>query len=150
MIQILGYIFLSIILALGIVIADYFLPGTYLTSFLNDHFIETFAGLVGFNIASVIFLLGQLINLEERIKNKKVFENTRREIKHNSYFLLIAFLLSIVILIIRPDLNSVNSTFSNNILYFSLNTLVLVLFILGIVSIIQILSAAFVLGKQQD
>lgn len=147
MMQILGYVFLSILIAIGVVIGDYYLPGTFLTSFLDDHFIETFSGLVGFNIAAVIFLLGQLISLEERSTNKNAFENTKKEIKHNSYFLLISFLVSIIVLIFRPDIVSWDSSLLANKAYYIMNGLVVVLFCLAMASIFEILSAVFKLSK---
>ncbi|MBP9715062.1 MAG: hypothetical protein KBD52_01050 [Candidatus Pacebacteria bacterium] len=144
--RILGFIFLSLLLATGLVFIDFHLPGTYLNSFLRDHFIETFAGLVGFNIAAVIFLIGQLMNLEERFGGKNTFANTRREIKHNAYFLLSSFVSCLVLLIIRPDLKEVTS-FYENIFFYVDNVLIITIFTLAIFAIYEILRAVFLLSK---
>jgi hypothetical protein len=107
---------------------------------------ETFAGLVGFNIAAVIFLIGQLLNLEEKFRNKTVFVNTRREIKHNAYFLLSSFIVCLVLLIIRPGIKE-NISLSNNIFYYLDNILIITIFILSIFAIYEILKAVFLLSK---
>lgn len=144
--RILGFIFLSLLLATGLVFLDLHLPGTYLNSFITDHFIETFAGLVGFNIAAVIFLIGQLINLEEKFGGKTVFVNTRREIKHNAYFLLSSFVSCLVLLIVRPNLNE-SLFFHENIFYYVANILIIAIFTLAIFAIYEILRAVFLLSK---
>jgi hypothetical protein len=144
--RILGFIFISLLLATCLVFVDFYLPGTYLDNFLDNHFMETFAGLVGFNIAAVIFLIGQLLNLEEKFRNKTVFVNTRREIKHNAYFLLSSFIVCLVLLIIRPGIKE-NISLSNNIFYYLDNILIITIFILSIFAIYEILKAVFLLSK---
>jgi hypothetical protein len=143
-----GYIFLSLFISVVIIIGDYYLPGSFLTRFLDNSFIETFAGLVGFNIAAVIFLLGQLIDLEKKMPETDTFQRTRREIKHNSYFLLFAFVASLILLIVRPDLG-IDQSFGNNVIYYILNVFILAIFGLAINAIFEILSAVFTLGKSQ-
>lgn len=148
--QILGHIFVAIIMSTAVIIGDYFLPGTFLKNFIDNNFIETFAGLVGFNIAAVIFLLGQLIAIEDRSGDQQdIFKNTRQEIKHNSYFLLISFALSLLFLIMRPDLNSIDTSLVSNKAYYLLNGLSIALFYLAISAIFEILKAVFILGKHQ-
>lgn len=144
--RILGFIFLSLIVATTLVTGDYYLPGTYLSNFLTNHFIETFAALVGFNIAAVVFLVGQLLGLEERYNAE--LANTRREIKHNAYFLLSSFLVSLVLLIIRPDLGA-NPSFSLNTFYYIDNVLVLTVFGLAVFAIYEILHAVFLLSSKR-
>lgn len=149
MMQILGHIFVAIVVSTAVIIGDYFLPGTFLENFINSNFIETFASLVGFNIAAVIFLLGQLISIEDRFSDKDVFQSTRKEIKHSSYFLLVSFTLSLIILTLRPDLNVADMSLVANKAYFFLNGVSVALFYLAIISIFEILKAVFILGKHQ-
>jgi hypothetical protein len=148
MIQILGYIFISIILATLVTISDYFLPGSYLTKFIDGSFIETFAFLVGLNLTAIVFLLGQLISFEEKYKNNILFEKTRKEIKQNSFFLFGSFCLSLILLIIRPDLNQ-DISFIKNITYYIMNGFIIAIFILAMITIFEILGAVFVLSKPQ-
>ena len=150
MMQILGHIFVAIIVSTVVIVGDYLLPGTFLEKFIDNNFIETFAGLVGFNIAAVIFLLGQLITIEDRSDDQRdTFRNTLQEIKHNSYFLLISFALALLFLVMRPDLNSVDTSLVSNKAYYLLNGLSIALFYLAITAIFEILKAVFVLGKHQ-
>lgn len=144
--RILGYVFVSIILSVIIVTADYFLPGTFLVKFIDSGFIETFAVLVGLNLTSIVFLLGQLICFEEKFKNNNLFEKTRKEIKQNSFFLLLSFCISLILLIARPDLNQ-DISFINNITYYIMNGFIVTIFILAIITIFEILGAVFVLSK---
>lgn len=143
--RIFGFIFVSLLISSSLLFADFYLPGHYLSDFLSEHFSETFAALVGFNIAAVIFLVGQLMSLEDRIGAKKAFENTRREIKHNSYFLLSAFVACLVLLIIRPDIQE-GAGFKVNIWHYIDNLLVLAIFSLAIFAIYEILKAVFMLS----
>lgn len=149
MMQALGHIFVAIVVSSAVVISDYFLPGTFLAKFIDNNLIETFASIVGFNIAAVIFLLGQLISIEGKFADVDVFQNTRREIKHNSYFLLVSFSIVLVVLMARPDMNSADMTLSVNRVHFFLNGVSIALFYLALIAVFEILKAVFVLGKNQ-
>lgn len=142
----LGFLFLSLLLSSAIVVADFYLPGMFLDNFLSYSLIQTFATLVGFNVAAVIFLLGQIISVEKQSGQDGFFKETRKEIRYNSYYLLISFLLSLFLLIFRPDFSSLNSA-GFEMLYYIINTLILALFILAIFSIYEILKGVFILGK---
>ncbi len=148
MMQILGHIFVSILVAIIIIVGDYYLPGSFLTSFIDNHFIETFATIVGLNITAVVFLLGQLIVVKEKLTNSRnVFENTIKQIKHSSYFLVISFLLSLVVLIFRPNLKLDDVRLGVNVVYYIMNGSLVMLFCLSVVSIFEILGAVFKLSK---
>jgi hypothetical protein len=138
-------VFLSLIIATLIVVTDYCLPGAFLQHFLDSSFIETFGGLVGFNIAAVIFISGQLYVIEERSGKSKAFLSTKTEIKHNAYFLLSSFVLSIVILLMRPDLQTDTAILVNK-LYYTLNIFVLAVFSLAFFAVFEILRAVFTIG----
>lgn len=147
--QILGYIFISLTLSAIIVVGDYFLPGSFLIKFLDGSFIETFAVLVGLNLTAIIFLLGQLISFEEKYKSNQLFEKTRKEIKQNSFFLFGSFCSSLILLILRPDLNQQSISFLSNISYYLFNGFIIAIFILAMITIFEILGAVFVLSKSE-
>lgn len=149
MMQVLGYIFISIVLSAIIIVGDYFLPGSFLTKFLDGSFIETFAVLVGLNLTAIIFLLGQLISFEEKYKGNQLFEKTRKEIKQNSFFLFGSFCASLVLLIVRPDLDQQNISFLSNISYYLFNGIIIAIFILAMITIFEIIGAVFVLSKSE-
>lgn len=143
----LGFVFLALIGSFGLITADYHLGSTFLNNFLDDHFVETFAALAGFNIAAVVFLIGQLLSLEERFETQ--FDGVRVEIKHNSYFLLGGFVFSLVLLIIRPDYQQ-GVGFIQNIWFYGVNVAVMATFALAIFAIFEILQAVFLLGKTPE
>lgn len=147
MMQFFGHIFVALLVTSFIVFGDYFLPGSFLKGFIENSFIETFATLIGLNIASVVFLLGQLMVIEGHLSKGAIFNKTRSEIKQNSYFMLFAFAVSVVILSLRPDLNEVNQGLVINKWYYLGNGVVIMLFYLSMVSIFQILKSIFVIGK---
>ena len=144
--RILGFVFVALLVSFGIVGGDYYFSGTYLHEFLSDHFIETFGILVGLNIAGVIFLMGQILNLEASFDTR--LSNIRMEIKHNTFFLLFSFAFSLLILVFRPDF--INDTpFSSNLIFYLSNLSVIAIFILALFAIYEILSAVFLLGDKK-
>lgn len=146
MIQLFGYTFLSLIFASLAIAGDYHLSGSFLDNFLNSGFVETFAALVGFNIAAVTFLMGNLGETERAFKGASDFSNTRKEIKQNIYFLFSVFVLALVALIIRPNLQ-VPIDFLNNEGYYLLNGAILTFFGLGLASIFEVIKAIFSIAE---
>ena len=144
--------FFSTFLFLGalVVVLDFYLPGSYLDSFLSNNFVEAFAALIGFNFAAVVFLLGQIASVERELKVEgDSFSKTKREIRHNAYFMLFSFVFSIIVLVVRPDLNETLS-FVGNQGYYVLNVVVLALFGLGVFAIYEILRSAFSLHSHKS
>ena len=82
--------------------------------------------------------------LEE--KHDTEFLNTRREIKHNAYFLLSSFVICLLLLIFRPDY-LIGVSLSANLPYYEFNVLILTVFELAIFAIFEILKAVFILGR---
>lgn len=148
MIQILGYIFLASLISCGLFVGDYYTYGNFLNDFIDNHFIETFGAFVGLNITAVIFLLGQLISVKEKFeKNGVAFKATIEEIKDNTYFQIGCFVLSIIFLTFRPDINKTDHSLSLNIGYYVVNHIVIVFFVLALTSIIEIIRATFRVHK---
>lgn len=137
----LGFLFVAFLISTGILYLDYTLPGNFLNVFLSDHFISVYAILIGFNISSVTFLMGHLISIQLRFKSN--FTNSINEIRDNVYFLLGLFLVSLLLLIVRPPINKDDFSLYANPVYYILNMLVLSAFILSITSIFEILKATF-------
>ena len=146
MLRLLGLIFISLIISVAIVLVDIILPGNFLNSFMGGDFIQTFATIFGFNIAAIIFLLGQLFVIERT--NQNDFPETRKEIKHNAYYLLISFFTTIILFTIRPDFIKEAIKWNDNFIFYLINVVVLTLFIIAIYAIIQVLEAAFMLKKK--
>ncbi len=142
----LGFLFLTILISAGIITVDILLPGNFLINFINNHYIETFASLIGFNLASVTFLLGQLITIEATINQESMFESTRKEIKHNAFFLIFIFVVALLLLTFRPDIG-ITGRFDLNIAYYVVNTLVISIFLMALFAIFEILNSVFSIGK---
>lgn len=143
----LGFIFISLIISTLIIFVDIFLPGQFLINFIDSHYIETFSALIGFNLASITFLLGQLITIEATINKNSLFDSTRKEIKQNSFFLIFSFIISLLLLSFRPDINPVSSQFASNIAYYSINIVVVSIFLMALFAIFEILQSVFSIGK---
>jgi len=143
----LGYLFLSLIISSLIIFIDYLTNSNFLNNFFDNQLIPTLASLVGFNVAAVIFLVGQLNMFETRNKKSGIFSKTRKEIKHNIYFILIDFVIIFLLLIFRLDQNSL---INNNlkIMFLVFNILILALFLLIIFSIFEIMRATFKLNRK--
>jgi len=138
----LGFIFLSLSFGAIIVALDYFLPGNYLENFLTSYLVETFAIFIGLNTAAIIFLLGQLTEIEFKAGKMSLFSETKIELKHNIYLLIFSFCLALILLIFRPASNELDTNFLT--IYFFINTTLLVsLFLLAIFALFEILVAVF-------
>lgn len=144
--RILGFIFLALVISGSVMFISYNLGNGFLADFLNNEFIGVYATVVGFNLAAVIFLISQLVTIEEK-KGAEVFFKTKKEIKHNSYYLLFSLPVVIFILSIKPSLIN-PQTFVNNPYYYVCDLVVLSLFVLTIFAIFEILNAMFILNKK--
>lgn len=142
----LGVLFLALLLSATTVIVDIFVSGNFLSRFIDNSFIETFASLIGFNLASVTFLLGQLITIEATVNNDSMFDNTRKEIRHNTYFLIATFILSLLLLVFRPEFEA-TGLIRQNVWYYIFNTSVLTIFLMSLFAIYEILKSVFAVGK---
>lgn len=143
----LGFIFVSLLISTLIISVDIFLPGKFLINFIDNNYIETFSALIGFNLASVTFLLGQLITIEATTNRESLFDSTRKEIKHNSFFLIFSFIASLLLLSFRPDINLVSYQFTDNITYYLINIAVITIFLMALFAIFEILQSVFSIGK---
>lgn len=143
----LGFIFVSLLISTLIISVDVFLPGKFLINFIDNNYIETFSALIGFNLASVTFLLGQLITIEATTNRESLFDSTRKEIKHNSFFLIFSFIVSLLLLSFRPDINLVSYQFTDNVTYYLINIAVITIFLMALFAICEILQSVFSIGK---
>jgi len=145
----LGHLFLSLIISSLIIFVDHLTNSDFLNNFFDNQLIPTLASLVGFNVAAVIFLIGRLDMVE--IKNEKagIFNNTRKEIKHSIYFILIDFIIIFLLLIFKIDSKDLVDNISK-IKFFIFNTLILALFLLIIFSIFEIMKATFRLNEKHQ
>ncbi len=147
MLKFFGVIFITIVASILLLVLDHFSTGHFLSSYLGSELVQTYAAILGFNIAATIFLLGQLFVIEEKVQSKSVFDKARKEIKQNAYCLVISFALTIVLLTIKPAFID-NTSVYNNGGYYIINVLLLSLLGIAIFAIFEILNAAFSLSKR--
>lgn len=144
--RVLGFIFLALIMSTSILYASHLIGGSFLDAFLANEFITTYATLVGLNLAAVTFLLAQLVSIEEK-RGGEIFYETKKEIKHNSMYLLFSLPIAILTLLFRVDISN-PPTIQNNIDYYISNLVVLTLFAMTIFAIYEILTAIFRINKK--
>lgn len=147
MLRLIGLFFVSTVAASLLVFIDISLPGDFLNQFIGPEFMQMFAAILGFNFAAIIFLLGQLFNIDNSIKD--LFSGVKREIKHNAIYLLTSFSISLILLVIRPDLlPNPNYNFMLNKFYYLVNIAIISMFIVALFAVYEILNSAFLLTKK--
>lgn len=144
----LGFVFIALIFSALILVADFYLPGNYLDNFLENQLMPILATLVGLNIAAVIFLIGGLSDMELKTDNFAVFDNTKKEIKHNIYFILLSLVASFVLLVVKPSVDSTSSVFLRS-LYYVDSVLLIALFVMTIFAIFEIIGAVFAIKNNK-
>lgn len=148
MFRIIGIIFVSFAAATLIVMVDFFIPGSFLNRFIGSEFIQMFAAILGFNFAAIIFLLGQLFVIDN--SERDIFKNTKNEIKQNGVYILSSFSICLLLLIFRPDFNVTTVQFTDNWLFYLINTVIITLFIVSLFAVYEIFDAAFLLTRKQN
>jgi uncharacterized membrane protein YphA (DoxX/SURF4 family) len=72
--------------------------GNFLNNVLEKELLSIMATLLGLILTTSSFLLSNLNKIEMKLKNS-FFEEPKKEIKHNLYFMLILFVITLIILI---------------------------------------------------
>jgi hypothetical protein len=99
MVKKLGIVFIVIVLTLVLVLTDSLTSAGYLRDFLKGQSIGVIATLIALNVATVTFLLGNLMSVEQKAE-KELFKNTKTEIRHNVFFMFGAFFAQVIFVII--------------------------------------------------
>lgn len=103
----------------------------FFCDFLKNQILPISATIIGFNISGVIFLIGHLIQIEGD------FSNTKKEIKHNIFFMCLLFIFIILLLFINPI------PFDKSIFDFIYQSLIMTLFFLQLYAVYEIINAVF-------
>jgi len=141
-----GILFLTLLFSSIITALDIVLPGKFLINFIDNNYIETFAALIGLNLASITFLLGQFITIEATVGDEPLFDKARKQIKHNAFFLIFSFVFASILLFLRPDFVD-NGVFSSNVAFYILNTFAVGIFFMALFAVFEILNSVFTIGK---
>lgn len=145
MINFLGIVFISLLVSLPIFLIDRFLQTNFLESFLKNQSLQIMGTLVGLNITTTAFLVGHLTNIEINLK-KILFNNSKREIKHNLYFMIVIFLIQLLLLSAIPSVSSDTQGWVIN-LKSVLIYLGLAIFLLSIYALYEMTKAIFLIDK---
>ncbi len=145
MISILGIIFLCLLLVVPILLIDYFVGNDFLKSFLGGHSISLMGTLLGLNFIIVVFMMQSMTAIEFKIK-KKIFDKTKKEIKHNTFFMLVLFVLHFFVLVLTPKVSHDTSQIYQSLIFFC-KAINLILFSLSFYCIYEVVVAAFTISK---
>lgn len=136
-----GLIFISLLVASAITILGVVYGKDFSVSYAVDHSLEILATIFALNVATATFLIGGLLNIEERAK-KNLFDGARREIKHNIYAMSGLFGLNLVLVaLIGESVRFVPGTKIE--LNDVLGTLVVAILVFYIYLLLEIISAEF-------
>ena len=72
---------------------DWITGNGYVFDFINKESLQIATTLLGFNIAVHTILIGQINNMETLVQKFNIFDNTKRELKHNAVFNLLLIVL---------------------------------------------------------
>lgn len=145
MIRLFGVIFLCILFEAPFLVADHLVGNGFLERFFGGHSITLMGTLLGLNFVIVVFMIQSMAKIEFKIK-KPVFSITKREIKHNTYFMLTVFLLHLLILIVSPKVMEDSGSISR-LLAWLCKCVNLLLFGLSLYCIREVVCAAFTIGE---
>lgn len=146
MIRILGIIFLCVLLIVPILVMDYFVGNGFLASFFGGHSITLMGTLLGLNFVIVVFLMQSMTAIEVKI-DKTIFIGTRKEVKQNTFFMLVIFVLHFFVLVVMPKTSHGTSQIWQCRIAFLCKATNLILFCLSLYCIHEVVRAAFTISK---
>lgn len=139
MVKTLGVIFCSILLSVPIMYLDHRWGNGFLLEFFKEQAVGIVATVLALNIATITFLLGHLVTIENKV-NKSLFSGTKREVRDNVYFMAAMF----VVMFVAVTAMNARLTWSINSYHFNpLVLLALVAFILVFACLFEIVEAIF-------
>lgn len=102
MLRFLGAVFISVLLALGILVLDYISKSDFIADFARNQSLLIMATALAINIATITFIAGSLLGIEEKV-GKESFKGTRAELKQNVIAMAVLFVINaVVVTLINP------------------------------------------------
>ncbi len=96
MFKFLWVFFVSLILWALITFVNFKFWNNYLSFFINEQIINAILTIIGFNSASIVFLVSQITSIE--LDKWISFKNSKTEIFHNFIWMIIIFLIEFLII----------------------------------------------------
>lgn len=145
MIKILGVIFLCILLIIPVLLVDQVVGNGFLDRFFGGHSITLMGTLLGLNFVIVVFMMQSMTAIEFKIK-KRIFAAAKKEIKHNTFSMLVVFVLHFFVLVLTPKISEGSSQICHRLTSFC-KAINLLLFGLSFYCIHEVVRAAFTISK---
>lgn len=145
MIRILGVIFLCILLVVPILLIDHFVDNDFLDGFFGGHSITLMGTLLGLDFIIVVFMMQSMTAIEFKIK-KRIFVATKKEIKRNTFFMLVLFVSHFFVLVLTPKVSYDTSQICQRLIFFC-KAINLILFSLSFYCIYEVVHAAFTISE---
>ncbi len=133
--KLLGIIFFNIILGAGFILLNQLVGNCFLKNFLDNQILPIGSTILGFNLAGIIFLIGHITEIES--KTNADFSASKRELKHNIYFLGLVFVAILLLLFVNP------TPTQYKYVDFGFNALIMTLFFMQFYAVYEILNAVF-------
>lgn len=143
-----GLVFLSLLLACTVSVISGLMNSNFPINYAKNNSIEILATLFALNIASASFLIGSLLNIEEKVK-KDVFTSARKEIKDNLYVMTGLFGLNIFLVALINDKSTELLRTGIKVDYI-FATIVVAVLIAYIYLLMEIISAVFHIRVPKD
>lgn len=96
MLKALGLVFGCLLLAFVVVLLSALLSSDFPTEYAKNNSIEVLVTVLALNVATAAFLVGSLLNIEEKV-GMDVFNSSRTEIKHNILAMCITLVLNVML-----------------------------------------------------
>lgn len=97
MLKVLGLMFISLVLASITTYLNFTYGNNYLAFFINEQIINAMLTVLGFNAASITFLISQIAAIE--ISQNISFLKSKSEIFHNFLWMLILFAIQFMLIV---------------------------------------------------
>lgn len=141
MVKVFGVVFIALLVAAPVAVADYFVGSGFLLKFVREQSSGIIGTILALNVATVTYLVSHLLSIEKEAGNP-LFSRTKQEIKENIYFMAGILPVNLLILSLIPNLDSkaglIIGLWSTGASYLSL-----VLLILTIFALLEIVKAIF-------
>ncbi len=146
MIKLLGVFFLVLLIELPLILVDLFVKNGFIQFFVHQQSLEIMGTLLGLNIASSIFLIGHLIDIEAKL-DKDIFDATKKEMKQNIIAMFVMFIIELIIQIAMPIILPNSPQIIKDISMW-LSYVGLYVFLLYLFALFEMTQAIFIVGVQ--
>lgn len=110
MLRALWLFFICLLLSSIIVTINFTIGSNFLLFFIKEQLVMWLLTIIGFNAASIVFLVSQIASIE--IEKKISFSRAKKEIFHNFIWMLSIFLLVFLLVVAYKNFSNENMIFT--------------------------------------